>query len=727
MNSLNKTDYLDIYDEKIDSICLKGIVNSSCKDEKINLDEKYREFGEKLISKIYAGEDKSLKQDGRIYDILGADDFRLIARDVSLGKILREFGRGGLLNYYEDVFPSYLFSSSLVLNTIGESGFRKTNSENIGGYETPFCDELEEKMTWILNVIEDMKNMEDKEEPYWDTTAAMCSGIWQLLQSLKALERPKTKKYDFMTIFVPLRQMIFILESKIKNEGTQLILKNRSKIFDFLYKISMTLHGTLRTDIQFFQIRDFNAVIHYAPAKLRAFYSLWALELSNYYSLFCDKNTKKTYSFILSPGMFPEVGVKQLFDNDEDKHRLMLITLPERQLYTVQKLSIMLGHEVSHFVGTDVKCRDERCACLVKVVTRILTLEINRLRYEGSDIEYKNEMERSIAESHLYERLIQLLLKENALLDKKDSVTIFHSEKTILHIKNLFDSFLNKYTELVTGEDCEYYYQSYKNAHLETRDGYEKKAIVINKAKKQSYEKEKDIQNIIQKFSGKLDSFLGTILNEVLREACADISSILTLELTPKEYIESFCNNGIPDEELENVENIITEKEIRISLVIKSIQKEIAGKKSCFIYSEFFEAWQTFSIEKFIKENTGNREAEFLGYKIFLCFLIKKDKNTRISEYQSAYNKDKGYFSGEVLDFYTDDIVWTEMRQYIDSCIKEYLRRFSEDNTLLLQKKRFLINVYKSVAVGSVGKQIQVIENFLYSCEDNFYQNVKSD
>ena len=111
----------------------------------------------------------------------------------------------------------------------------------------------------------------------------------QLLQSLKALERAPAKKYDFYSLYHPFSLLIHMLESEIRKaaeeksrKGSYLFSCNED-IYEFIQKISLTLHGTLRTDIQFFQIRDFNAVVHYAPAKLRAFYALWALKLSEYY------------------------------------------------------------------------------------------------------------------------------------------------------------------------------------------------------------------------------------------------------------------------------------------------------------------------------------------------------------------------------------------------------------------------------------------------------------
>ncbi len=61
------------------------------------------------------------------------------------------------------------------------------------------------------------------------------------------------------------------------------------------------------------------------------------------------------------------------------------------------------------------------------------------------------------------------------------------------------------------------------------------------------------------------------------------------------------------------------------------------------------------------------------------------------------------------------------MSYYINSCINEYLQKLSDTNNAarktLLEKKRHLTSTYKDIASGSIGTQLQTIENFLASYE----------
>lgn len=213
--------------------------------------------------------------------------------------------------------------------------------------------------------------------------------------------------------------MIEILEEKMSAERTFDISKHvdiseNAEIYNFIHKISMTLHGTLRTDIQFFQIRDFNVIVHYAPAKLRAFYALWALQLSDYYNDFC--NVQNQYSFICSPGMFRETGVKQLFTNYDETKRLMLITVPERHLYSPRWLSVILAHEVSHFVGYTVRNREVRHNIWLECCARVLFLEMNCYGYNTSPSAYKTLIECGVKDSNFFKDLKEQLKREEQLI-----------------------------------------------------------------------------------------------------------------------------------------------------------------------------------------------------------------------------------------------------------------------------------------------------------------------
>ncbi|MCC8150041.1 MAG: hypothetical protein LIO96_00865 [Lachnospiraceae bacterium] len=375
LGSISQDTTPELFCEIIDSICLKGIANSCrCQGRYLRLDDKYKDFCEKLIDRL--GNPK----DYRIYDILGESDFRLIARDVQFGRILNVLADGELLSCDNSYYKFCLYISELLLNTEAASTGMDPGVD-IRGWNDSF--EIQTQAELCRKLAERMEQMNRKlagiDAPDADEKAVtFSSAIRQLDYSLCALEAAPTKKYDFYSIYEPLETLVSILEDKLaesEDVGEYML------IYDFIHKISMTFHGTLRTDIQFFQIRDFNVIVHYAPAKLRAFYSLWTTKAAYFFER-AGGQREGSHKFVVAPGMFGRTSVKELFPESEKTKSLMLITIPERNLYIPKWMVIVLTHEVSHFVGGNLRRREEREGYVFSILARIMELEVKELAKE---------------------------------------------------------------------------------------------------------------------------------------------------------------------------------------------------------------------------------------------------------------------------------------------------------------------------------------------------------
>lgn len=721
LNLLNETDYEDIYNEKIKSICLKGIANSFNPTQEVTLDQKYNEFGEEIVKRLYGNEKESA--DYKIYDILGDDDFRLIAREVKLGILLKQLGKGGLLCNQGSSFRFYLFSSTLVLNTetpeqrkhkISNSYIEKNEQEMQKEFQSPICLELQKKMVRISKEI----TKQGEQVIHNEKVTTFCNAIWQLLQSLKALEIPATKKYDFWSLYNPLSLLVEILEEKMEkycknvSTGTICELGEKEEIFEFIHKISMTLHGTLRTDIQFFQIRDFNATVHYAPAKLRAFYALWALQLSDYYNDFCE--VKNQYSFIFSPGMFSIISVKQLFTEYVATKRLMLITVPERLLYSPKWLSIVLAHEVSHFVGYQVRQREKRHELWLKCCARLLFLEMNHYRYVVCK-QWENELEISLRNSNLDDKFTECLLEEERLIRRKENLWPheFHSANSIMIIQKSFQKLAHNHIEKLVGDDCERILSELRDQKSNSSLSYKEKIQIDAQIRSMSYGNEKSLLCIFQKFQVKLPQFL-EIFKHIMVEVCADINAILTLELKPEEYFLTFskAEKYFDTKDIEG--NQAFPLIVRLALVLEAIKCKIAISENPFIRFEFIDQWVDFKIGKWALSLPENSVEQRIALSIYSYKDGIRNCNNKISIYQSLFNNsaDVENYEFKCLDFLNDEIIWNEMLEYVTACVEEYIKILKKDNHLI-EQKRTIMNTYSNITQGSPTLMVQEIENFL--------------
>lgn len=731
---LEQQKYNYLFDEDIDSICLKGITNSYDPFNKIALDHKYDMFCRKLVHRLYDGNENAKDVDYKIYDILGDDDFRLIARNVKLGILLQQFAPKGMLNYNERDFRFYLFSSNLVLNTLISPNARNKVNENYKAnvsnqmereFQSPLCDQLEEDMSGIKKVLSQGKDLNYSSI---EKTKTFCNAIWQLLQSLKAIERAPTKKYDFWSLYQPLSMLIKILEeklSKIKaNEYDE--VSKYDEIYDFIHKISMTLHGTLRTDIQFFQIRDFNVVVHYAPAKLRAFYALWVLKLSDFYNGFNEY--KNGYSFICCPGMYRRTAVKPLFKEYKENKRLMLIMVPERHLYVPKRFSIVLAHEVSHYVGYQVRNRELRHGIWMKCCARVLYLEMNHFRYQQAAHEWRELVEEGVKESKLYERIRVQLIEEDKMIQAENGCLwphMFHSRNSFEIIKKAFREVSRKYMDKFVTDECgrmnAYLKQSLK---VKCRPMNEKVKI-LKEITNISYGNREQYKMLYSKFQSTLLPMLLKIFRHFTAEAYADLNVILTLNLSPVEYLMAFSEGELSSDITEGKIQQGLSTVVRIGIVMYAVCHVVKKKPENFRNTSFFDEWSKDNVLKDLSQRTEvNSILHELVVVVYAYTTRHRDCNAEISKYECVFN-DKDSIEEFVnidLDFFNDNIIWDLLVQYMQGCADKYVDLLQQKPELQKTRNK-LIETFKNVAGDSIIRMAQEIENFLKRYEDEMNNN----
>lgn len=721
LSMLNEINYPDIYKEKIDSISLKGIVNSYGTCGGVTLDKKYNKLSRELVKRLYVGEPEG---DNRVYDILGDDDFRLIARNVRLGRLLEQYGPNGVLSYHkqDSHFRFYLYSSSMLLNTItdvksieyetsiNDMVIQRVEDEMNKTFVTPKCDELLKEMGEIKKYIQNVSEPGINEK-----VVTFCQGLWQLLQSLKVLEAAPTKKYDFYSLYHPLSALIRILTEKLKEKEN---IGEEEEIYEFIHKISMTLHGTLRTDIQFFQIRDFNVVVHYAPAKLRAFYAIWALELAEYYNSFGNGEHGR-YSFIFSPGMFKGTFVRELFLSCDEKERVMLITLPERHLYLPKWLTIILSHEVSHFVGRSLRNRKLRHETWIRISTRIVSLEWNSFIYGTTKDDWKYEIEGMLKDTLYIQNEIENIVfaEEKERRRNKPAGYEYHSE-------NSLDIIMDSYRQIRRKR----FDKLFTDYRIRIANYLEKKLIVdkVKNTKNMNMAREICIycNNQEKQWSTFLIRFFQEPFIQILRnvkyimsETFADLMAILTLHLTPEDYILLFIKTEYIEYENE-MSSFASAVNVRIGLTIETMKRLVKDNKRWYEKEDkiFAKRWSEKVWGELAKKfEYGSTEDKFVvlayGYQRDIIDFMEE-----IEKYRGLYNYNEEIFSNPEKEYLKDKFIYQQMLDYLYECGKCYINELMQENEVI-NKQRKLREKYQVVAGKDVLEMVQEIENFLASYE----------
>lgn len=690
---LTEEDYERLNRQRIDSISLKGVTNSvrPSRETFYSLNSKYFSFCTRLVGELYKGVQETEEADYKIYDILGDNDFRLIARTVPLGNLIRQFGTGGLLNYYGDAAQFTFFSTHLILNTRDpekesqippfDDGAVATENDRIRAqYRTDRCTTLKKEMDFVIHMLKERRTAGQ----HIEKLTAAGHGVYQLLQSLTALEAAPTKKYDFLSMYYPLETLVHILREACDRENGAEELAENEYLYEFVHKISMTLHGTLRTDIQFFQVRDFNAIVHYAPAKLRAYYTLQVFMLSAHIKEI-SLETKK-HSYIFCPGMFKDIAVKQLSCSPADTERLMLITVPERYLYFPKNLTIILAHEVGHLAGEKIRQRKKRHGVFLKCSYRIWCLQAAAFAYsqisKKADFDYEEEEYKSIlkySEEDLLSKLCEI--NEQAEEKEKDPAHMYYSELSIRRLQDVYGTVGEEYGHALWtkygGRLQEVFQRRLKNEDGEYGDSYDS---LTRNARSNLFFCESlvdGLDRLFELYRGAVLPDLLRILHYLLSEAVSDVFAVMALGLGPCEYLNSIAAEIKTDKMEEQFGRSI--HKVRIAFVVyvmEQLQKEYGGREPL---GRLLESWRGIYEPPFMQELKKDTEAFSLLLEAFDYECSIKDKANAINDYEDSLNRRKKAVGERKYDFLNDKAVYEEMCDYLKSCGEEYIRQLMEN------------------------------------------------
>lgn len=354
--------------------------------------------------------------------------------------------------------------------------------------------------------------------------------------------------YNFFSMLFPFAVFVLLHEKK---------LDNQREYYDFIERLKLCTQNFAKSNRIFGQEADFNVRYFDIAPKFLAIYNAYIYQMKKLLNTKSDRQ----YEFLVCPGMNNKTEVKELYARTMEDVHLFKIEIPEAQMYMMKPMFITLGHEISHFVGTDLRNRDERFESVLKISGHMVSSAIRGyIHYVGSfeekclqDLEMWTRIEQKVYENlkfyikryHESRYLMNVDFDLNVLTpqqienQKKYYDMYFqHTEvlKRILYRSiddmlnngsiNIFEDIIWKsFEEAVEKENIKY----------ENRDTY--------------YEEHKsELLRCVEAFRGKrgVKTEHLTILNGIecimsLMEECyADIVCILSLQLSIKDYLYNF-------------------------------------------------------------------------------------------------------------------------------------------------------------------------------------------
>lgn len=747
-------------DEIIDSICLKGIANSYTQGD---LSEKYKRlrcvledtlFPNKKDPKDPSGQEPA---DSRLYDILGDYDFRYIARNVPLKNLLKAIADSkGALHYDGIPFRFALFSSSLVLNTSsGSFKYKKEEEERESELEKAEVERMKCSLSWpmcqhlmdrLMPQNSDLSSeLSEQSLPYSLEHSAYLTNfvsLWKLLSSLAALERAPTRKYDFHSLFWPFRMLLqYLTDLTDIDQGNpddkaayEAFWNDDRNLYGFIHGLSSTLHGTLRTDIQFFQINDFNAIVHYAPAKLRAFYSAWVYKLTECYQLEPIGKRMQEYEFIVVPNTYTVIRTYEFYSERRirERLRLMRIEIPERFIYQPDLVCIYLTHEVAHFVGTDIRCRPKRHYVFLEILGNIILTQycttIVTSLVDGDLVDLAKAFVAYANRTQKHWRLIMTELLAGAV--GEDVLKNPHLQS------NTFMSAINTALELVLGRPAaglksnmedrrsnrtqvdrvirDIYLAFLSELHTEPGQDFSVEAMrfldrCVTRITNGEY-----AETLGSYLTPKMHKSILSVILMQMKEAQADIFSVFMLGLGPEKYIHGFLKSGLIPSNSHKV--ILTHRLFIVFSTLEELHKtDVSGFPSSDWQTPFTCAdgrdvsFETEEFHRLIKKLQEYPDQLFHS-------LCSPEETLPIMPVIQDDVPDADSWGGRGYFALHSGFVAGKIIEYLKECAQQFTKRFRI--TEVQERHRKILEAFATLSEKSLLEQADMIDALLFEYEN---------
>ncbi len=613
--------------------------------------------------------------------LLGTEDGSITIRNLPWKRLLPLYrDTTGVLNNSSRQAQEYAYAiSAKIMLQFHETEKKETEKKD----ETPengsefFCNWLKEKINYIYGDNNDAGRLAEKKN------------LMMFAQALLRFENAYYKKkefsdYNFFALYLPFYTFVELLGEK--NHGYP------EDYYDFMESLRLRTQSFAKSDRVFSQITDFNMRYFDVPIKFITIYSAYI----HYFKQALNTKEEKNYEFLVCPGMNSQIGVIELFLTVSDRRRLFFIEIPEQQMYNLKQTFIMIGHEIAHFVGTDVRCRRERKMHMIRLCSRIIALSMKNYLADADDFvrEHVNDLDFENVESKLCEWLVFFVDRESTmeyLREKKyyPSATESMVEKN-LDYKKQYGEHADVLRETLLFSAAELLFEHGEDifGYIFHREFYEKEEYRYEDRESFWAEKMDVLRHCIHSFIDNLNSgnqalTIRSAVDKVVylvKECYADMVCILTLHLTMKDYLEALTE--IINESNTAIEKLAdTELSARIAIVMTAVSQPFEENPET---KELLFRWTEKEFEYEADEDSSIRRLEEAGNAFAHNYIEREGRITPAD------------IIGKSVGIIYDQRILHEIITYLLECRKKYFEflRDAETQDIVGEGNKYVRNIY---------------------------------
>lgn len=278
--------------------------------------------------------------------------------------------------------PWYTTYSLTVLIPDGTDGYQGwRNYDHLGKSQT--ANDLRERVDYLY------KEFKEKYEAVHDRlrnqkTQVYCDQVflrwleesYHLVVSLMSSRLSE----DLGVCLLPQFMDMFIYGSRLFSEPeaiTRNDLERAQKSFgDFFSNIAVLVDSMNQTDRQFVQVPAFHLPSFNIPPQIMAFYTVIVRKML---AVLRDDNKDIFYGFTIAPKLVNTLSVFSLSIQDiPQKDEWISMNMDEMSFYTLRLTMETIAHEVSHYIGEDLRKRKVRKEAMIKCAFQLLLGELAR-------------------------------------------------------------------------------------------------------------------------------------------------------------------------------------------------------------------------------------------------------------------------------------------------------------------------------------------------------------
>ena len=432
--------------------------------------------------------------------------------------------------------------------------------------------------------------------------------IYEIIRMLTQNEKRNYDGFAFMNLAQSILAFIYIYCNQTSvDKEEDLTLELYARIFDFINSLYMNLQVSSKTDRNFFEPYNFHINVYDIPHKLEGYLAAYCLKMIKLLKKIdsavkidekesgdgTTSGIESHNSVFISPEMVTGIQTENVFDGSPHDDHLLIIHIPQQNIFTPSQLMPQLAHEISHVVGSRLRNRDERNGYWLKAiistsvsalmnpfgilsedVEKELFINLNRLIFQDAKNEYEKYMRkngdvayRAEAQRHM---LSTIAMKTIGNISTREA--LYRSIVSILY-NTLHESTAEKLEKQISelsknnvevdkaltdiGRDDKNWYLAQKLVAILER-------VANEMLSKEHPNKKADDDGETHYFSFDFQNITQS-LYELIDESYSDILSINILKLNFNQYIETFWKTNRMDFQFISRQNYW----IRVALITK--------------------------------------------------------------------------------------------------------------------------------------------------------------